>query len=407
MTPITFRDLDAFVQQTDQLGGPGSAACDAYWGTITYEVGVAVDETLDPFSDAYVDQQLAVYAELSGRAFDQVANEHSDIDVSTHIVAVNPYNHPSPGGLAVHLQRLSQALQRASPALGSKMLDMGCGWGLSSEIAAYCGLNVTAVDINPDFVRLVETRARRLNLRISAQQGTFDGFSSPEKFDTVLFYECLHHALRPWTVLSRMAQMLSFDGRVVLAGEPINSIWWKHWGLRLDPLSIYCIRKFGWFESGWSADFLKAAIEHAGLSCSLWEAPDTGYTVIGNFASQKTLPAVEIARMATMTGWMNDVDYLTSTGVSTLALELHEDARKVRLDLTVFRPAPLRTVVTANSLEVFNGELSPGQTVLNVDTNGAASLTLEITTDIWCPNTEIGNDDNRKIGIHLRAIGII
>ena len=115
MTPMTFQDLDAFVQQSDALGGPGSVACNAYWEPISYIPNVLVDEALDPFSDDYVNQQLAVYAELSGRPFNQAINEHSVIDVDTHIFAVNPYNHPSPGELALHLHRLSRALRQAAP----------------------------------------------------------------------------------------------------------------------------------------------------------------------------------------------------------------------------------------------------------------------------------------------------
>lgn len=404
---MTFQDLDAFVQQSDALGGPGSVACNAYWEPISYIPNVLFDEALDPFSDDYVNQQLAVYAELSGRPFNQAINEHSVIDVDTHIFAVNPYNHPSPGELALHLHRLSRALRQAAPPLGGKLLDMGCGWGLSSELAAYCGVDVTAVDINPEFVRLVEARARRLNLRISAQQGTFDNFSSCEKFDTILFYECLHHALRPWTALARMAKMLSFDGKIALAGEPINSIWWKHWGLRLDPLSIYCIRKYGWFESGWSEQFLQATIERAGLTCTLSEAPEAGYTVIGDFSSQKTFFPADITQLATMTGWINDGEYLTSTGTSTLQFEVPKNARYVRLEIVCFRPVPIKTIVMAANKEVFSGRVEPGRTVVNIDIDSAGQLDLQITSDVWCPNEETGNNDNRRIGVHLRALGLI
>lgn len=407
MTTMTSLDLDAFVRETDLLGGPGSGPCDAYWQGLTYAPGVEVDETLDPFSDAYVAQQMAVYQEISGRAFDQEVNEHSVIDITPHIAATNPYNHPSPGGLALHLQRLSRALSFASPPRGGTLLDMGCGWGLSSELAAYCGLSVTAVDINPDFVRLVEARAERLGLDISAQKGEFDTFFTTKRFDAILFYECLHHALRPWTVLDRMARMLSFDGKIVMAGEPINEIWWKHWGLRLDPLSLYCIRKFGWFESGWSAVFLQSAIERAGLACQLSDAPEVGFTVVGSFSNQHVMTAADVSRQGAPSGWDEGQEFLTSTGDSMLTVTPPEHARRARLDLTNFRPVPLGVTIKAYGDTIFDGEIESGRTVVDIDVRAGVSMDIRVTGELWCPDVEIHNGDGRKIGIHLRAIGFV
>ncbi|HWI84938.1 MAG TPA: class I SAM-dependent methyltransferase, partial [Sphingomonas sp.] len=248
-----------------------------------YRSDIVVDQSLDPFGEDYVGQQLALYREMSGREFNQQSNEHTTFDVATHVAAINPYDHGSPGGLAQHIERLSRAIRFGAPPRGGRFLDMGCGWGLSSEVAAYCGLAVTAVDVNPDFVDLVNRRAERLGLNIAARQGEFDTFESDDRFAMILFYECFHHALRPWTLLARMARLLAPEGRIVLAGEPINSHWWTHWGLRLDPLSVYCIHKFGWLESGWSAEFLKSSFQRAGLSVQISDHPEgeIGFTVIG------------------------------------------------------------------------------------------------------------------------------
>jgi hypothetical protein len=70
-------------------------------------------------------------------------------------------------------------------------------------------------------------------------------------------------------------------GKLLLAGEPINDIW-KHWGLRTDPLSVYCIRKFGWFESGWSARFLTACVERCGFKVTHFgaEAGSIGWIMV-------------------------------------------------------------------------------------------------------------------------------
>lgn len=280
--PICEDELDAFVAESDRLGGPGSPACEAFWRNRVYVPTLRFDRSLDPFGEAYVTEQLQLYREISGRDFDQPVNEIATVDVDSHAAAANPYAHWPPERFAFHVERLASAFKLTAPPAGGAMLDMGCGWGLSSELAAYCGLTVSAVDINPKFVALVNRRAHRLGLALDATQGAFDSFETDRRFDIVFFYECFHHALRPWTLARRMASLLKPGGALVLCGEPVNDIW-THWGLRLDPLSIYCLRKFGWFESGWSLRFLLACLERAGLAPAVHRHPDpdTGVLVIG------------------------------------------------------------------------------------------------------------------------------
>ena len=42
--------------------------------------------------------------------------------------------------------------------------------------------------------------------------------------------------------------------------------FWKNWGLRIDDIeSAYVARKFGWFESGWSGEFLEKCFRKNGM----------------------------------------------------------------------------------------------------------------------------------------------
>jgi len=410
------QDLDEFIKQSDLLGGPGAVACEEYWLGREYDTSIFIDDTIDPFSEEYVALQIAVYEEISGRTFNQEVNEHSTIDVETHVAATNPYNHPSPSGLAMHIERLSRLLHHAGLPRDGDLLDMGCGWGLSSEVAAYCGLNVLAVDINLDFVRLVETRARQRNFTISAVQGTFDGFTTDRRFDGVLFYECFHHALRPWTVMASMGSMLKAGGKIMLAGEPINEIWWKHWGLRLDPMSIYCIRKFGWFESGWSESFLHKAFFREGFACRFIGGPDdeTGYTVVAArvaqaimLDAQATMTSAIVNERCVPTGWSADEGYLTSFGDSTLRFVLPEGAGGVRLDLTCFRRLPLPVKIWANGELEIDAEMTTGPHSFDFERGVNPYLDIQIKSTVWCPHDELRNGDGRRIGIHLCSVTIL
>lgn len=257
--------LDVFVTTSDQLGGPDAAPCQAFWQDFIYQPSFQVDRSLDPFGPAYAAHQMKLYEELAGHPYRPEQDEQCAFDLEQHTAAINPYDHPDATMMGVHLQRLAHVFSCARVRRGELLLDMGCGWGLSSEVAAYLGLRVLGVDINPDFVSLVNRRAARTGYPISAVHGTFDGFSTPEPVDLVMFYECLHHAVNPLAVVSRYAAALRPGGRMMLAGEPINANWWPHWGMRLDALSVYCIRKFGWFESGWSIDHIQEVMRRADL----------------------------------------------------------------------------------------------------------------------------------------------
>ena len=136
------------------------------------------------------------------------------------------------------------------------ILDLGSGWGFTSEYMARLGHRVVAVDINPDFVEVAGRRSDDNRLGIDYRLGTFDRLplAPDEKFDVIMSFELFHHCRAPLAALTGMANHLRAKGQVILAGEPfIQSAMWPAWGLRLDALSIYCIAKFGWWEVGLDA----------------------------------------------------------------------------------------------------------------------------------------------------------
>src|SRR5690606_583524 len=111
----------------------------------------------------------------------------------------------------------------------ARILDLGCGWGQTSELMAFCGADVVAADINPLFVELVNRRAKRLSLPIKAVHSNFDSPTFGQDFDLAFFYECLHHAIRPWETIKRVGEAIGPEGKIAFAGEPIQALWWKHW----------------------------------------------------------------------------------------------------------------------------------------------------------------------------------
>ena len=270
MSQFHARELDRFVAECDRLGGLNHPHAQGFLNDFSVAIDTRVDQSLDPFSEEYFEDQLALYKELSGRDLDQKTGELTPLDVDAHTNAGNPYNSRDSKFIARHARVVLTALMIADLPHGAEILDAGSGWGLSSEVMAFCGARVTAIDINPLFVELIRRRADRLALPIEAVHSEFDAFDTSRRFDLLLFYECLHHSLRPWETLERLGRFVKPDGKIVFAGEPVNHAWWRNWGIRLDSHSVYCIRKFGWWESGWTAEFIADCFARAGYALDVY-----------------------------------------------------------------------------------------------------------------------------------------
>ena len=395
-------DLPNFVSTIDSLGGPGDPRVDEYWRGVVYQPKVRVDTRLDPFSREYYDAQIALYKEMSGRELDQSINEHTIFDKASHVRARNPYNHGDPGMLATQIVQLATAMRLARPKRGARLVDMGCGWGLSSELGAYLGLDVEAVDINRDFVSLVHDRSLRYGYDINAVHASFDSYQPSAPVDMFLFYECLHHAVEPWTLIERLASMLNPGGKVVACGEPINTHWWPHWGLRLDPMSVYCIHKHGWFESGWSQDFLVKCFERAHFNVEITDFPDP----IGQFvvaSKDEALGAKWLSRHAVIEGGELDGDYIVANASTSLIFNEPVGSGGAALLIPNFRPKDIQTKLRLGGGKAQDLTIPPGETRLPIE-RVEAGTALHFESETWRPSDEIGNLDYRNLAFHISGL---
>lgn len=278
---VAAADLDDFVAEIDRRGGIASSEAVGWAADFEVDFETPVDTTVDGFSTAYTTMQQALYRELSGRDINQDANEWTAVAHDEVVDAANPYGSRDVDRIAHHARAVLTAIVVSELPTAARVLDLGCGWGLSTELFAFCGAEVHAVDVNPDFTDLVSERAGPRGLDVTTHVARFDTFDTDERFDLVFFYESLHHAIEPWSVIERAARWLVPEGKITLAGEPVQDRWWPQWGLRLDAESVYCIRKFGWFENGWSAAFLTECFRRAGLELTLLDGIGHRHTPIG------------------------------------------------------------------------------------------------------------------------------
>ena len=269
MPEMNTEELGEFVRIIDteyagDLGAPGVA--DRFY-PINFRYSTHVDQDLNPFSPEYYGQQLALYREIAGRELNQWDGELHPVDVPSLINAPNPLGLGLPNFIGEHVRAISTMLSVADLPPSPFVLDLGAGHGLSSEILAFSGCIVLAIDIDPALGELSRLRAAARGLPIERSILSYDDIGSivDGGYKAAFFFQSLHHCLKPWKLIADLKEKLEQKGVIAFTGEPIQA-GWKNWGLRQDQESLYVARKHGWFESGWSHDFIRACFTRNGYT---------------------------------------------------------------------------------------------------------------------------------------------
>ncbi|WP_242153875.1 class I SAM-dependent methyltransferase [Sphingomonas sp. BAUL-RG-20F-R05-02] len=265
-------EIDRFVHAVDASGGNlGCPTIQQEFYPIDLDYDTVVDQSFDPFSGSYFEQQVELYRGISSRDLDQSSGELHDDDLRPLLDAPNPTGISDVAILADSMRALTTMLSVSNLKSSPRILDLGAGHGLSSEIYAYAGCNVHAIDIDPALGELSRRRSSAHNLNITRDEMNFDDLSrlsrvSDSAYDAAFFFQSFHHCLRPWDLIGQLKSKMAAAGIIGFVGEPVQKNWWNNWGIRLDPESIYVARKRGWFENGWSHNFIRQCFERNGLT---------------------------------------------------------------------------------------------------------------------------------------------
>ena len=164
---------------------------------------------------------------------------------------------------------IDRAMRKLRPA---HLLDIGCGRGYVTEIAARHATRVTATDLAP---RAVAETKRRLAWHPHAEVRvenalTADWHANGRRFDAILLSEVLEHLEDDRGTLESCARLLSPGGRLVLT-VPANPQLWTTW----DDLAGH-LRRYRRAE-------LVSKLTDSGLSVESitnWGFPITGWLAI-------------------------------------------------------------------------------------------------------------------------------
>lgn len=260
-------NLQHFVDQVNEHSGDVYVAELASYRTLELQYDTEVDPSLDPFSEAYFVQQMELYREVAGRELDQKSGELHSVDVDALVNASNPLGSGLVSSMSENIRTLSTMVSLSCLPQNAEVLDLGAGHGLSSEVFGLSGCRVHAIDIDPAPGELSLRRAAQRGYLLQRSVLNFDDVNvlEDDRYDAAYFFQSLHHCLKPWDLIESLARKLKPDGVIAFAGEPIQTLWWPHWGLRLDAESLYVARHLGWFESGFSHDFIRSCFERCGL----------------------------------------------------------------------------------------------------------------------------------------------
>jgi ubiquinone/menaquinone biosynthesis C-methylase UbiE len=260
MDMLQISEIDAFLKRLDH------AKNDTEMREIftTYQAQFELDLPPDPFSEEYRAHQFAIYKMLADKPY-APSNEISLFDVDAAAVRPFPYMNGSCELVGNHLMAIGFLIKSLNLNAGARILEFGPGWGNTTIALAKMGFHVTAVDIEQNFIDLINKRAAMERLDITAKLGDFSLIENvDEPYDAVLFFECFHHASDHLALIAAFEKAVKPGGFVCLAAEPIVADFPIPWGLRMDGESIWAIRKNGWLELGFNEKYFRSALEKFG-----------------------------------------------------------------------------------------------------------------------------------------------
>lgn len=407
-TTLNKDNLEEFVKKSDSLS---PAEKEKYWANKIYEPSFKIPETLDPFSKQYAKLQMKLYEEMSGRKYEDDECEQTELKVKDLVDKPNAYYgvNDSPGYASDHFSGIARLMSDLRPKKGAKVLELGAGWGFCAEFFATLGLEVTTVDINQEFVDLMNLRSKRLGYKNKSLKSTFETFDTKQKFDIIYFYESIHHSPEVYALLKRVQRFLKKDGSIILGAEPFSGDW-PAWGMRLDPISVYCIKKFGWFESGWQRKYIEEIFHRSGMGTDYKNYGHNEYShflIASKTISTKSNSIDLIPWELSRSGWYTDSnEYIISKGKSSVDIPMDIHREKVRLNLSNFSGKTLDLEILRNSQTIKIVKLEPGANEIDLKL-GPKELKLVFKSKTFNPAKDLGGSDSRDMSFHLKSITAI
>ena len=139
---------------------------------------------------------------------------------------------------------------------GATLVELGCGSGWMTRLAARQGVHAEGYDIAPEMIEIAREEAEREGLDIKFEAGDYEELDLGRRFDACLIYDALHHSGRPELVLAAARRALKPGGRLLLA-EP-------NWKQRFQGRPA--TERYGTTELGYGPRRLKHLLREQGFT---------------------------------------------------------------------------------------------------------------------------------------------
>ncbi|MGO9930689.1 MAG: class I SAM-dependent methyltransferase [Steroidobacteraceae bacterium] len=374
---------------------------------------------LDPLSDDYAVQQHRFWSAVTGRkrdylpAIDEKEAPLADVDAVRRPGYYIRRDPDSVDHAAHHMIASGMILKNSGLKPGDSALEYGAGFGQTALALARLGVVVDTVDISTTFCNYVAEQAAFFQVPLTSFEGRF-GWNprGNHKYDLIFFYEAFHHCTDFRRVVLAIKDHLAPSGRVLLAGEPITRAENSHipfpWGLRLDPESLVQVRRFGWFELGFTEDFLVRLFSNAGFCAQRIECQPSfygeGYTFKHRGTSLK--PGSEWLSHNMEGGWHGpEANGRWTKEESKLYLDMTDTFSELVLDATNHHPW-VQPVEVVYGSETLIAKFKPGERKQIVIGAHKKASQIIIRTRTYTPAADYSPKslDSRALGIYVHAI---
>jgi 2-polyprenyl-3-methyl-5-hydroxy-6-metoxy-1,4-benzoquinol methylase len=117
---------------------------------------------------------------------------------------------------------------------GARVLEIGCGMGLHSELMARAGADLHAVDLSPTSVNATRRRFELKGLKGNIQQADAEKLPfADQTFDFVWSWGVIHHSSRTARIVREISRVLKAQGscRIMVynrSGANVMLTWFQH-----------------------------------------------------------------------------------------------------------------------------------------------------------------------------------
>lgn len=367
----------------------------------------------DPYSKEYYDAQMKLYLELSGRNHYSIDNEHSPFNFEA--VKNNPFPYLTKSPATVGDQLIAQGflIQKLNLGANSRIVEFGPGWGNTTLHLAQMDYKVTAVDVEPSFIDLIRYRTEMFSKKVDLVNKDMLEFTSDEKYDAALFFESFHHCSNHLKLLANLNSLINENGIIAFAAEPIADFPYP-WGVRLDGISVWSIRKFGWLELGFDTTYFLKTLLSLGWTPRRYrsDASPIADVIVARKSnmyyepSEMTLPPDECKTWAPKETDPN-VKLRFTQAASVMTCKKDVNVKFVELCVGNYAPFDLNVRLSAGSVSTtFRVPKQMGKDIYRIpiqDWNGK----IVITSKTWQPSRFLHNSDERELGVAVHYVRLI